>query len=87
VELPADLPAAVLDVLRRTRVKQRALEIRPMAAGETDQRPGRGKSERKRPPRRERDERTGHQPPRKVAREPAPKVPSPRPRGAKREKP
>ena len=86
VELPEDLPAAVLDVLRRTRVKQRALEIRPLAAGEGEHRPERGKSERKRPPRRDRDERTGHQPPRKLTRESSPKNPASPPRRSKREK-
>jgi ATP-dependent RNA helicase DeaD len=72
VELPEDLPAAVLDVLRRTRVKQRALEIRPLGATEAVRPEGAG-SERKRPPKRERDGRTGDQPPRKIARDAAPK--------------
>ncbi len=87
VELPEDLPAAVLDVLRKTRVKQRALEIRPMAAGDAEQQPERGKSERKRPPRRDRDERTGHQPPRKVTHESSPKRPDSPARRPKRDKP
>jgi ATP-dependent RNA helicase DeaD len=34
VELPAKLPPKVLDILKRTRVKQKALAIRPLAADE-----------------------------------------------------
>jgi ATP-dependent RNA helicase DeaD len=50
VELPADLPPALLSLLSRTRVRQRPLAIRP-----ADPRAPAEPRERKRPPRRERE--------------------------------
>jgi len=50
VELPADLPPALLSLLSRTRVRQRPLAIRP-----ADPRSPAEPRERKRPPRRERE--------------------------------
>lgn len=41
VELPADLPASILDILRRTRVRQSLLNIRLMTADERDAPPER----------------------------------------------
>ncbi len=47
VELPAALPAEILEALRRTRVRQTALRIRALDAGEEARLPARHRAERK----------------------------------------